>query len=66
MGKCAFKIFVVAIPKEGLGGEALANPSFGMTPTIKLCSAAFSHRLYSGVGSSFVMTTTKILSDNFP
>ena len=29
------KIFVIVIPKEGLAGTSTANPSFGMTQTIK-------------------------------
>ncbi len=37
-GKFCLKVFVVVIPKEGLGPT---NPSLGMTPTIELYSAAF-------------------------
>ncbi len=43
-GKMCLKIFVVVIPKEGLagiGGQGPANPSLGMTPTIKFYSATF-------------------------
>ncbi len=32
--------FVLVIPKEGLAGWGPGNPSLGMTPTIKLYSAA--------------------------
>ena len=35
------KIFVDAIPKEGLTGWGPANPSLGMTPPLKYYSIAF-------------------------
>ncbi len=35
------KVFVVVIPKEGLAGWGPANPSLGMTPTIKYYSTNF-------------------------
>ncbi len=34
------KVFVVVIPKEGLAGWGPANPSLGMTPTIKYYSSS--------------------------
>ncbi len=39
--KTDLKVFVVVIPKEGLAGWGPANPSLGMTPTIKYYSPAF-------------------------
>ncbi len=36
--KTDLKVFVVVIPKEGLAGWGPANPSLGMTPTIKYYS----------------------------
>ncbi len=41
--KTDLKIFVVVIPKEGLAGWGPANPSLGITPTIKYYSTAFIH-----------------------
>ena len=41
-GKTDLEVFVVVIPKEGLAGWGPANPSLGVTPTIKYYSAAFS------------------------
>ena len=38
--KTDLKVFVVVIPKEGLAGWGPANPSLGMTPTIKYYSTA--------------------------
>ncbi len=31
--KTELKVFVIVIPKEGLVGWGLANPTLGMTPT---------------------------------
>ena len=39
--KTDFKVFLVVIPKEGLAGWVPANPSLGMTLTIKYYSTAF-------------------------
>ncbi len=47
--KTDLKVFVVVIPKEGLAGWGPANPSLGMTPTIKLLFYCL-HRLHSVFG----------------
>ncbi len=39
--KTDLKVVVVVIPKEGLAGWGPANPSLGMTPTLKYYSTAF-------------------------
>ncbi len=39
--KTDLKVFVVAIPKEGLAGWGPTNPSLGMTPAIIYYSTAF-------------------------
>ena len=46
--KIDLKVFVDVIPKEGLAGWGPANPSLGMSPTIKYYSTAFiDYILYS-------------------
>ncbi len=41
--KTDLKVFVVVIPKEGLAGRGSANPSLGMTLTIKYYSPSGAH-----------------------
>ncbi len=54
------KIFVVVIPKEGLGPT---NPSLSMTPTIKLHSATF--RLYSLQSVSYQKNNWRVPARHF-
>ncbi len=56
--KTNLKVFVVVIPMEGLAGWSPANPSLGMTQTVKYYYCL--HRLYPVVVvviSSFVRKT---------
>ncbi len=51
--KTDLKVFVVVVPKEGLAGGGLANPSLGMTNTIKYLRKILLYclqRFYSAVG----------------
>ncbi len=64
MGKQTLRSKVIVNPKKD-GGRGPANPSLGMTTTIKLYSAAFIDYILPG-NPSFGMTTTKILGHIFP
>ena len=68
-----FKIFFDVLPKDGLGGQSPANPSFGRTPSVDLLSAAFTDCIVKSVSFQkeppakpyFRMTTTKIVKNAF-